>query len=174
MTGGGDSNSGSADARDNVQMPPGWQNLPPADQERLKSIGRAINEAQNQIRQDKVEPALLAKLGMTQDEFGAFVEKYAQHFEKGPRKAARETTLPGRTVPNAFELSGKDGLQKGKSVEGGIEAQGAEKLDKDQLRKLYESRAAEVSPEYRKGVEDYYRSISEGQTDRPAAASQPK
>ena len=47
---------------------------------------------------------------------------------------------------------------KGSDTAGGA---GHETLTPDQMKKLYESKAATVSPEYRKEVEDYFKNISE-------------
>jgi len=166
MTGGGASNTGSADARGEVELPAGWRNLPAKDQQRLRSIGRAISEAQNRVRDDTVDPELLKKLGMTEAEFGNFVEKYAKRYGKRKTDAA-ETDKPTDVVRNAFNLTGKAGREGGKAAGEDIGVEGTEKLTKDQIRKLLESRANEVAPEFRKAVEDYFRTISEGDDQHP-------
>jgi hypothetical protein len=52
-----------------------------------------------------------------------------------------------------------------------LDVRGGEKLTPDQLRKLRESSAARVSPEYRQAVEDYFRAISEGAAARTPATA---
>ena len=166
MAGGGASNTGSADARGEVELPAGWKDLPAGDQQKLRSIGRTINEAQKRVRDNKIDPELLKKLGMTESEFGNFVEKYAKRYGKRKPDAA-ETEKPTDVVKNAFNLTGKAGRQGGKAAGEDVGVEGAEKLTKDEIRKLLESRASEVAPEYRKAVEEYYRAISEGDDQQP-------
>lgn len=170
MAGGGTSNVGSADNRGEVDVAR-LDNLTSAEKARLRSLGRIINEAQKRVRAEKVDPDLLKALGMTQAEFGAFVEKYARRFGK-TKKMPSETARPTATVSGAFQLTGKSGRQSGKGVDKKIGSSGTEKLSPDELRKLYESRAAKVSPRFRKEVEAYFRAISEqsprGATTAPA------
>ena len=135
--------------------------MTPEQKVKLSAIGRAIDEGRKQIRGGQVDEELLRKLGMTPPQFNAFVERYEEMFGKvGPMP--RSTLGPSGTVRGAFLLTGSEKLQGGRGLDrrlGGI--QGGEKLTKDQTQKLYESRAAKVSPEYRKEVEAYFRAISE-------------
>jgi len=158
-----------------VDLPKGWQDLPAAERERLRSIGRAISEASKDLRAGEVDPALLKKIGMTKGEFAAFVEKYRDVFGESADMPDR-TERPTDVVRGGFTLPGSGRLQAGKGTGKDIEGgSGTEKLTPDELRKLYESRAAKVSPEYRKQVEAYFRAISEaaGRAETPAPTTQP-
>lgn len=159
---------GSADNRGEVDVAR-LDNLTPAEKARLRSLGRIINEAQKRVRADKVDPDLLKALGMTEAEFGAFVEKYARRFGK-TKKMPSETERPGETIGGAFQLTGKSGRQSGKGLDKQIGSRGTDKLSPDELRKLFESRAAKVSPEFRKEVEAYFRAISEQSPQEPTTA----
>ena len=172
---GGDPNSGSADARGEVALPKGWQELSPGEQERLRAVGRTIDEASRRLRSGQVAPALLRDLGMTAGELAGFVERYRTIFGR-TREMPDRTERPGETVLDAFRLPGSGQMQSGRKVDGKLgDVTGSEKLTPDELRKLYESRAAKVSPEYRKQVEAYFRAISEaaGQTGAGKPTSRP-
>jgi len=142
---------------DETQRP----NLSPAETARLEALGRIIDEAQRQLRDGKVSPELLADLGMTQEEFRAFVEKYSQRLDRVGRDAKRRGTDAAGSQ-GQVDLPGRSGLQKGRGPDGKLLDPGdGEQLTPDELRKLYESRAAEVPPEYRRQVEAYFRALSE-------------
>lgn len=143
---------------------------PTPEQKALLSVlGRVIDEGRKQIRGGKVDEELLKQLGMSAPQFTAFVERYEEMFGK-VASMPRSTARPSGTVRGAFLLTGAETLQKGRGVDSRLRGiKGAEKLTTDEIRKLYESRAAKVSPEYRKEVEAYFRAISEeAPTQRPA------
>ncbi len=157
---GGDPNSGSRDTRDDVKLPTGPL-LSGSQQANLQSIGKLISEAQKDLRDGKVDPELLKSLGMTREQFAAFVEKYAQRIGK-IGKMKDKTAKPDGTVQGAFALPGSDRQQQGRGLDGTLEdVRGGEKLSTDEIRKLYEQRAGKVSRKYRKQVEAYFRAISE-------------
>ena len=166
---GGDPNSGSRDTRDDVKEPTGPL-MSGSQQANLQSIGKLISEAQKDLRDGKVDPELLKSLGMTRDQFAAFVEKYAQRIGKVEKMKDR-TARPDGTIQGAFVIPGSDRQQQGRGLDGKLEdIRGSEKLSKDEIRKLYEQRASKVSREYRKQVEAYFRAISEAP---PTAAQRP-
>jgi len=159
-TGGGDPNSGSSDKRSELDDPV-LAKLSPAERKRLESIGRSVSEAQRQLRDDEVDPALLKKLGMTVRQFKAFIEKYTERFGRIQPDPER-TEQPRKTVKGAFKLPGSGELKKGRGVDGRIgNTRGTEDLTSDQIRKLYEAKVKDVSPEYRRHVEAYFRAIAE-------------
>ena len=159
-----------------MALPEGWGDLSPAEQGRLRSVGRTIDEAARRIRSGQVDAELLADLGMTAGELAGFVEQYREIFGRSKDMPER-TERPTGTIRDAFQLPGRGGRQSGRGLDGGLDdVAGSEKLSPDELRKLYESRAAKVSPEYRKQVEAYFRAISEAASrkpPRPTPASQP-
>ncbi|HUT01283.1 MAG TPA: hypothetical protein VM031_02420 [Phycisphaerae bacterium] len=158
--GGGDPGSGSRSTRGNVKEPTGLP-LSAAQKANLRSIGRLISEAQKDARGGKIDPALLRSLGMTRDDFIAFVKKYSQRIGE-IEKMSEKTVGPDGTIQGSFILPGSDRRQTGRGLSGKLEnVQGSERLSKDEVRKLYEQRASKVSPEYRKQVEAYFRAISE-------------
>ena len=163
--GGGSPNSGSRDSRDNVREPAG----PLAagrQQGNLESLGRLISEARKDLRDGKVDPELLKSLGMTREQFAAFVEKYTQRIGKvEPMKDS--TPRPGGIVRGDFVIPGSDRKQTGTGLDPKLEnVRGGEKLTPDEVRTLYEQRAAKVSSEYRKQVEAYFRAISEAAAEK--------
>ncbi len=138
----------------------GLRDLSPADWQRLQAIGRVIDEAQKQLRGGDVDPKLLKDLGMTPTQFKAFVEKYTQRLEwvKDDRG-----DISGGSVAGRQDGPGARTVQAGRTLDQQLlDVRGGEKLTPDQIRHLYESRSARISPEYRKQVEDYFRAISEG------------
>jgi len=165
---GGDPNSGSAGARGAVEENP-LDALTPEQKARLQSVGRAMDEAQQDLRDGTVDPKLLKDLGMTNEEFRQFVKDYTDRFGQiGPR--GDTTVRPDQLVTGAVALPGSDELQRGHGAGGNVsDVEGGEKLTPDEVRKLAQSKAAEASPEYRKHVEAYLRAISE----EAPAASQP-
>ncbi len=155
---GGDPLSGSSDRRGDVDEPDGP--LEAGRQgESIEAIGRVIDEAGRDLRDGTVDEGLLKDLGMTRDQFAAFVEKYRRRI--GQVRAMRERTeRPGQTVDGAV-IPGSDRRQAGRGAGGDVDGRGGEDLSKDELRKLYEERARKVSPEYREQVEAYFRAVSE-------------
>ncbi len=136
-------------------------NISPRQVSKLRSVGRVIGEAARRQRAGEVDPKLLKSLGMTGEQFAAFVEKYAARFGKFIVMPGR-TERPGMTVKGAFSVPGFEGTQRGRGADSGVGASGGEGLKTDKLRRLYESPTDDVSPEYRKQVEAYLRAISEG------------
>ncbi len=97
---------------------------------------------------------------MTEKEFKTFVEKYSDRIDN-IRKNPDRTEIPSR-LRDPSELGGSETLQEGRGASEELtQSSGTEDLTDDQLRELYESRTSEVSPEYRKQVEEYFRAISE-------------
>jgi hypothetical protein len=157
--GGGNPNSGSSQTRGEVDVP-GAGNLSPAQQAAISSVGKVIDEAAKQLRDGEVDPKLLKDLGMTQQQFKGFVEQYSQQLEHLRRNG--DDTPTGSQQARA-EGPGAKAVQAGQGLDQQVlDVRGSEKLTADQVKKLNESRAAGVSPEYRKQVEDYFRAISEG------------
>ena len=129
-----------------------------------------IDEAQRQVRDGKVAPKLLKKLGMTDAQFRSFVEKYSRRFGK-LRPMADRTDRPGQEIGGAFELPGSEKLQTGRAWDSKLgNVTGSEKLTPDEIRKLSESKAARASRKYREHVQAYLRAISEGAADTPTTA----
>jgi len=167
----GDTSGGSADKRGEVGEADGSAVAPTRIAD-IPSVGRAIDEAQEKLRSGKVDPELLKALGMTQPQFKTFIEQYAQKYGQLKQMLDR-TRRPTNTVQDAYSLPGSDRLARGQTVAGDLgQTSGAENLTTDNLRKLYESPAAKVSPEYRKQVEAYFRAISES-ANRPTPTSGP-
>ena len=134
----------------------------PVEKQRLKSIGRTIDEAQRRVRAGQIDPKLLKDLGMTEQQFASFVKRYSDRLDKVRKKKDEKVSPPTDTVGNAFVVTGSKELQKGRSADDRLtDITGMSKLTPDQIRKLYESRRAKVSPEYRKHVEAYLRAISD-------------
>jgi len=101
---------------------------------------------------------------MTEQQLAQFVKKYTDKFEKiRKKKVDDKPPLPEEDViGNTSVETGSNKLQKGRSADKDLTGvTGTSKLTPDQLRKLYESRKARISPEYRKHVEAYLRAISE-------------
>jgi len=157
--GGGDPSSGSAAERGDVKDAENL-NIPPEDKARLDTIGRTIDEAGRQIRDNTVDPDLLKKLDMTDQEYKDFVKKYDRRFGQLREKPEQPETTD-RTTAGA-ELVGARDVQTGRSTDPGVsDARGGETLTPDEIRKLNEQKVNQASPEYRKHVEAYLRAISE-------------
>jgi hypothetical protein len=171
--GGGDPNSGSARQRGQVDLP---ANLPISAEDRshLESVGQVIDAAVKQRRGGEPDEKLLKSVGMSDKQYGAFVEQYAQRFGK-LRPMPERTARPGSAVRDAVAVPGQEGLQKGRGSEKQVGATGMEGLDRDELRELVQPGAEDVSPEYRKQVEAYLKLISQGQEalESPAPAPEP-
>ena len=161
--GGGDRdpNSGSADDRGQVDLKIS-KSFTPAEKQRIKSLGRTIDEALRRSRAGKVDTEMLKDLGMTAEQFAGFVKRYTDRFDKIRKKTDDKPPLPKDIVRNAFDQTGSKKVQEGRSTDKRLgDTSGMSDLTPDQIRKLYESRKAKVSPEYRKHVEAYLRAISE-------------
>ena len=146
-------------------------NISPVQASQLQSLGRALDEAQKELRGGKVDDELLKQIGMTPPQYQSFVESYSQLFGK-VKPLLAVTERPTATVNNAFFAPGTQQVQTGKGLDSKLGVSGTEKLTGDQMKKLNESRAARVSPEYRKSVDAYFRSVSEGSAP-PSPASGP-
>lgn len=160
MTGnsGGDPNAGSSTERGKVDDNP-VENLTPAQKAQLESLGRALDEAQREIRENKVDPKLLKDLGMTSEQFKGFVEEYSQRYGQIKDAIARTS---GGASSGTVQQAGSDKLQTGQGIDTKVgDTAGGDKLSPDDLRKLNEAKTAKVAPEYRKDVEAFFRAISE-------------
>lgn len=167
--GGGDPNFGSSNQRGAVDDARGNE-LNAQQRAHLESLGRALDEAHKQARDNKVDPALLKDLGMTPGQFAAFVEEYRRRFGQ-IKKMLDQTDRPDAARQGDFALTGARTVQDGRAVDRKVGMRGTENLTPDQLRKLYESRASKVSREYRKAVDAYFRAISEAAPrNTPASA----
>ncbi|MFP4053304.1 MAG: hypothetical protein ACLFV7_05505 [Phycisphaerae bacterium] len=159
----GDPNSGSQDERGEVDDAE-VDKLTPAEKAKLESLGRALDEAQKQLRDGEVDPELLKKFGMTEKEFKDFVKKYAGKY--GKVRDMLEQTERTNETDRLVVRGGSGDTQEGTgTADDATGASGREDLSPDEIKKLYESRKGNVSPEYRKQVEDYFRAISEGLGD---------
>ncbi len=103
---------------------------------------------------------MLKKLGMSEPEFRAFVDKYSRKF--GKVREMLDETDPARRAREAAVRGGTMEVQQGKAAAGDVASTGGEDLSPDEIRELYESRKGKLSPEYRKQVEAYFRAIAEG------------
>jgi hypothetical protein len=150
-----------------VDAPTNFNSLPAQTQSQLDSIGRAIDQAQQQLRSGTVDPKLLSDLGMSQQQFQSFVEQYADKFGQ-VRQMQSQTQRPQDEAAGNVQI-GQSGVQQGRSDGSTGGATGAEKLTPDEIKRLNESRVNSVSPEFRNQVEAYFRAISEGgATSQPA------
>ena len=130
----------------------------------LESIGRGLDEAQRQIRDNEVDPDLLEELGMTQPEFRNFVDRYSQRYGR-PDENPSQTPRPDGTGPRV-PLPGEEGVQRGSGLRTDLgTVEGPADRQSDDVRDLREGGGADVPPEYREHVEDYYRAVGAGRTD---------
>ena len=53
----------------------------PAEKQRIKSLGRTIDEALRRSRAGKVDTEMLKDLGMTAEQFAGFVKRYTDRFD---------------------------------------------------------------------------------------------
>lgn len=127
----------------------------------MESIGRALKNAQKQIRDDKIDPALLKHLGMDPPQFRKFVKEYTSRYELARRQAEQRDK---QRLEGAIEMVGSDELQRsGKAQLGDVTD--SEKLKAEQDRQLRETRGRQVSPKYRKKLDAYFRAVSEGENE---------
>lgn len=104
---------------------------------------------------------------MTQQQFKTFVEEYSQKYGK-VKEMLDQTQRPAKSA-GTTATPGDSRLQTGTGVSGNMTITGTENLSPDEIKKLNEAKLNKVSPEYRKEVEAFFRSISENS----AAASKP-
>jgi hypothetical protein len=158
--GGGGADTGASPKRQDADGPPAGPAISAQEQAAIASVGKVIDEAQKQLRDGDVDPKLLKDLGMTSQQFKGFVEQYTQQLDRIRRNG---DDAPAGTQQARAEGPGGKAVQAGQGLDQQVlDVKGGEKLTPDQVKKLYESRSASVSPEYRKQVEDYFRAISEG------------
>jgi hypothetical protein len=168
--GGGDPNNLVNAQREQVDQPAvDFDKLSPEMQAQLQALGKAMELAEQQVRQGNVDPKLLSDLGMSQAQFAAFVKEYTDRFGQ-IHKMADQTARPAAAGEAPAMNIGQQGLQTGRGADSGVTGRGGEKLSPDELKKLYEQRSAGVSPEFRSQVEAYFRAISEGRADSPTSA----
>lgn len=148
---------------------PTGQGVSPAEQARLEAIGRALDEAIKQMRDGKVDPKLLKDLGMTEEQFKAFVEEYTQKFGQ-VKEMIDQAHKPSGAVRTETVLPGDDKLSTGSTIDAGLGVSGTEKLSPDEIKKLNEAKINKVSPEYRKEVEAFFRTLSENANSTPPPA----
>jgi hypothetical protein len=158
---GGASGSGqSADSRGNVEDVDPAVLKAAARTGKLESIGRALNVARRQIRNDKVNPELLKDLGMTSRGFRSFVDKYTEKYHRIRKNL-------DQAGPREFRAGGIDMVGSGSLSEGSstvIDGAGDSRSGTQQDKQLRETRARKVAPEYRKKLEEYFRSVGKGRT----------
>jgi hypothetical protein len=137
-----------------------------ADAEKIESLGRAIDAANKQIRDNKIDPELLKELEMTESEFLKFVKKNTERYEKLQKNAAqRKEQTRG---PDVIKTIGSGEVHKGdpRAETGNLTGGPAGEGQKD--RQLRQHRSRRVSPKYQKKFEAFLRSVSEEPTTKPA------
>jgi hypothetical protein len=139
----------------------------PADRAALEALGRAISEARRDLRHGRTDPELLAKLGMTEPQLAAFVERYADRFGRLGLMPDQTPIAPDQQV-GGFQRAGSVDLQAGRGA-GPLNATGVETLTPDQWRELYETHADQVRPEHRRAVAEYFRRVARP-ADQPTTA----
>jgi hypothetical protein len=137
----------------------------PPPRVQLDALEQLIDEARDRARRGEVPPELLKELGMTPPEFSAFVERYAERFDRlrvrrSTKAAPAEVMLGSMSPPGSGEV--QRALRSGAP---GIE--GTERLRPDERQELIERRETRVAPKYRQHVEDYLRTVSEAPTTQP-------
>lgn len=131
--------------------------MAPAGESRpLESLGRALDEAQRQIRDNEVPPELLQDLGMTPPQYKTFVETYVRRY----RELAMQRTDAQETVRGDVREVGEEGRQRGEGVDVGNRS-GSVEMETQQDADARTSNPQDVSPEYREALEAYLRSVSE-------------
>jgi hypothetical protein len=153
--------SGSSDKRGDVDDPQNFGQTA-GGPNNLDTLGRALDEAQKEIRDGKVDPALLKQLGMNNDELKAFVEKYSKRV--GELKAMKtKSDAPDQVVSGNIGLGGSEKVQEGRGSDISAGA-GGEKLTPDQLKKLNEARSGKIPPELQDVTAAYFKAISGSST----------
>jgi hypothetical protein len=148
---------------------PATDDLSPSEARRLRSVGRIIDEADRQIRNGKIDETLLKDLGMNEAEFASFVEAYRERFDN-LFDVLKATDPASGSTPEPNDLPGDPNLRRGEQAAPGVGAiRGSEKIEVDDSQELLESRRKEVSSEFRKEVEGYFRAVSDQPVaDKPA------
>jgi len=157
---GGNPNSGSSDRRGEVNADNEFAALTPAQRAKLDAVGRAIDHMAQDIRAGSVDPDLLEKLDMSPEQFSQFVETYRQKFDqlRARRPGEGQTTIGTGRTNEAQETTAVD---RGRGRNGALRAGGTDPRDADDLRKLNERKLQNVSPDFRREVEAYFRAVSE-------------
>ena len=120
------------------------------------------------MRDGKVDEKLLKDLGMTEAQFKAFVEDYRQKFGQ-VKEMADQVAKPSGVMKTDVTAPGDEKLSTGTTIDGTVGVTGTDKLLPDEIKKLNEAKLNKVSPEYRKEVEAFFRTLSEtGSTPAPA------
>lgn len=122
--------------------------------QRLESIGRALEEAARQVRDNEVDEQLLEDLGMTPQEFRDFVKANLQKHEQ----AKRRQVGPSRREEGAVEGVGEDGVQTGRDT--ALEGVSHEQHGSEAGQDVRESRGRQVAPEYRKYLEGFLTDVN--------------
>jgi len=124
-------------------------------------IRRIVDRLSDQLSRGEVDPKVLDELGWTDEEVQAFVEKYRKRLDN--RRPERDRT----EVPTLREeIIGRPGeIRRGVGIDDRLRAirDRVKKLDKDQLRRLFETRRDTVSPEYRELLKEYWKALSEAE-----------
>jgi hypothetical protein len=103
-----------------------------------------------------IDPSLLTDLGWNASQLQAFVRKYEDAFKEFDANPAEGATEMEATLNSGEVVAGSRGAQ---SV-GGVDT-GGEAAQKDKASSLDGIGREGVSPEYRKLVDEYYRSLSQ-------------
>jgi hypothetical protein len=125
----------------------------------IKSIGRALRNAQKQIDTDNIDPKLLKKLNMNKQEFIKFVDKYNGRVENKKFSDGIDGKAP---QSGDIKMVGKKKQQEGKSNGVGnvkLDGKSGEKKDSG----ASQTPAGKVAPKHRKKLEAYFRAVSEGE-----------
>jgi hypothetical protein len=160
---------GSAETRGQVEDADPAVLRDPVTAARLESLGRALKEANRRIRDDQLDPHLLKDLGLTASQFRAFVEDYTQRFDR-IRRAESDNVRRERT--GGVEMVGSEQVRKGAGVQVGP-AEGTADVKGEKDEQLRETRACNVSPEYQKHLDAYFRAVSEGETKGESEIDKP-
>jgi hypothetical protein len=129
----------------------------------LESLGRALDAANAQIAENKVDPALLKDLNMTEPEFRTFVEQYTHVYEKAVRQAKANDTRQTLTV-GQVPLPGQQEVQHGQGVGVGALQDDGEPHSRDD-EEIGGGDKQSVSPEYRKQLEAFLRATSQAEVE---------
>lgn len=134
--------------------------------ERARELIKSLNDISNGVRKGEVDPELLGRLDVARDPRrgagGTFDRSKTQDKEIGvtSRDAEKGSGSEKDTKKDAEDDSHKSAdrpavVDTARVVLGDLSA--------DKLRELIESGRVDVSPEYRRLVERYYRELSEGE-----------
>jgi hypothetical protein len=134
-----------------------WQpgDAPPTAAPSLGALGRIIDEAQQRQRAGNPEDAMLREIGMSAEQFQAFIKPYAERFERLRQyeaqglDAEKIAARPPSSAPAILHGSG--------DIHG---AAGTVPSEKEDLSRLAAPSRQNVSQEYRQHVEDYLRAVA--------------